>query len=541
MTFFFRRGEWRGILGVKMKNYLKVLHRAGLRSILCLALLPALAGGVAVALEQDAPAAASGQDPHSNAAHSNAARSNADRDRLPPPSTTEQSIDLGGRVLKFKASIGAMPIKDESSGELLAEVVTTAFVLTAGDDKPAPGACRPIVFAFNGGPGAGSGWLDLGALGPWRLPLAGAAQAPSAPPIVSDNRESWLDFADLVFIDPPGTGFSRLAGNDAARKKFWSVEGDVELLASVVRRWLQHARRLDCPKYLVGESYGGFRAPKVARALQESENIGVDGLILLSPTLDIGWMDGRNNPLADAARLPSLAASHSGAKDRSEVADAENYASGEYLADLLRGPRDAAAQERIAGKVAALTGLAPERVRRLQGRIAAGDWVFDADPSGRSIASLYDGTTMEANVTPGRRPQEWSDPVLDGLRAPLATAMTVLVTEKLKWPVEARYEILNDRVSRSWNWGSRRQSLEAMTDLRRAQALDPRLKILVAQGLYDLVAPYYANKLLLDLAPPVGAPDRIGFLALPGGHMFYGVDSSRAALRDAARKLITGE
>jgi carboxypeptidase C (cathepsin A) len=100
---------------------------------------------------------------------------------------------------------------------------------------------------------------------------------------------------------------------------------------------------------------------------------------------------------------------------------------------------------------------------------------------------------------------------------------------------------LNDRVSENWSWGSQRRNLEALTDLRRAQALDPRLKVLVAQGLYDLVTPYYANHLLLDLAPPVGAPDRIGFLALPGGHMFYAIDSSRAALRDAARKLIAGE
>jgi carboxypeptidase C (cathepsin A) len=507
-----------------------VLQRAC--AIVCLALFfPVWSGSVVVALAEDAPAAATGKDPHSNAA----------KERLPPPAISEQSIDLGGRVLKFKASIGAMPIKDQSSGELLAEVVTTAFVFTADNAVLEPGACRPVVFAFNGGPGAASGWLDLGALGPWRLPLTGAARAPSAPPVVSDNRESWLDFADLVFIDPPGSGFSRLADGESARKKIWSVEGDVELLASVVRRWLQQAKKLDCPKFLVGESYGGFRAPKVARALQESENIGVDGLILLSPVLDFGWIEGRNNPLVDAARLPSLAASHSEAKDRSELAGAESYASGDYLADLLRGPRDAAAQERIAAKVAALTGLAPEHVRRLQGRISAGDWVFEADPSGRSIASLYDGTTLVASATPGRRSQEGSDPVLDGLRAPLATAMTALAVEKLKWPVEARYEILNDRVAESWNWGSQRRSLEAMTDLRRAQALDPRLKILVAHGLYDLVTPYYANKLLLDLAPAVGAPDRIGFLALPGGHMFYAVDSSRAALRDAARKLISGE
>ncbi len=512
------------------------LQRAGLRTLFCLAL--AWAGGATVARAEDAPttasaapAAASGKEAHAKAAKA----------PLPPPAITEHSVDLGGRALKFKASIGAMPIKDEASGELLAEVVTTAFVLSADGGKPEPGACRPIVFAFNGGPGAGSAWLDLGALGPWRLPMAGAAHAPSAAPLVSDNRESWLDFADLVFIDPPGTGFSRLGDSDAARKKFWSVEGDVDLLASVVRRWLLQAKKLDCPKYLVGESYGGFRAPKVARALQEKENIGVAGLILLSPALDFGWFEGHNNPLVDAARLPSLAASHAQAQSRAELAEAESYAGGAYLADLLRGPRDEAAQARIAGRIAELTGLSPERVRRLQGRIGLEDWAFEADASGRAIASYYDGATQEANAAPGRRPREWSDPVLDGLRAPMATAMTELCVDKLKWPVEARYEILADGVAESWNWGSRRRSLEAVGDLRRAQALDPRLKVLVAQGLYDLVTPYYANRLLLDLTPPIGAPDRIGFLALPGGHMFYAADFSRAALRDAARKTISGE
>jgi carboxypeptidase C (cathepsin A) len=509
------------------------LERAGLHAILCLA-LPVWLAGATVAMAQDAPAVAGGKEAHSGVVATA-------KDRLPPPSITEHSIDVGGRVLKFKASIGAMPIKDDSSGEVLAEVVTTAFVLTPNYAKPEPGACRPVVFAFNGGPGAGSGWLDLGALGPWRLPMSGAAHDPSAPPLVSDNQESWLEFADLVFIDPPGTGFSRLAGGEGARRTLWSVEGDVELLASVARRWLQQAKKLDCPKYLVGESYGGFRAPKVARALQETQNVGVDGLILLSPVLDFAWIDGRNNPLLDAARLPSLAASHSGAKSRQDLADAETYASGAYLTDLLRGPRDAAAQERIAAKVAALTGLSPERVRRLQGRIGSTDWAFEADPSGLAVASLYDGATLQANVTPGRRPQEWSDPVLDGLRAPLAEAMTELATGKLNWPVEARYEILNEHVAESWNWGSRRRGHEALTDLLRAQALDPRLKVLVAQGLTDLVAPYYANRLLLDQAPPVGAADRISFLAVPGGHMFYAVDSSRAALRDAARKLIAGE
>ena len=186
-----------------------------------------------------------------------------------------------------------------------------------------------------------------------------------------------------------------------------------------------------------------------------------------------------------------------------------------------------AAQERIAGKVAELTGLTPERVRRLQGRIGAGDWVFEADPSGRSIASVYDGATPGANATPGRQPRETSDPVLDGLRAPLAAAMTEQVVGRLEWPVEARYETLNERVSDSWNWGSGHRTLEAGRPAR-GPGSRPSSRNLVAQRLYGLVTPYYGNWLLLISAPPVGGPDRIGFLALPGGHMFYAVNSSRA-------------
>jgi len=453
---------------------------------------------------------------------------------LPSPSVTEQTVEVGGRKLAFQATAAAVPVKDAQSGETLAEIATLAFTM-----DPPSGVCRPIVFAFNGGPGAGSAWLDLGAAGPWRLPLAGAA--PSTPPRLADNQETWLEFADLVFIDPPGTGYSRLPANEGARKRFMSVDGDVDMLAVVIRRWTVQNHRQACPKYLLGESYGGFRAPKVARALQEKENIGIDGLILLSPSLDFSWIDGRNNPMLDAARLPSLAASRMGAKDRAALADVEAYARGEYLSDLLRGPQDAAAVDRLVGRVSALTGLAPEKIRRLDGRVWAPDWARDSDPTGQTIASFYDGAARGLNPDPTRS-SDWADPVLDAYRAPLAEAMEQLVTERLKWPVgDANYEILNDRVSQSWDWGHGRRGQESLSDLRRVMALDPHVKTLVAQGLTDLVTPYLGTRMLLDQSPVIGAPDRIGFIALAGGHMFYAEDSSRAALRDAARKLIVGD
>lgn len=448
----------------------------------------------------------------------------------PAPSVTEHSITLGERKIAFKATASTVPVKDAQSGDTLAEIATLAFTR----DRDAT-TCR-VTFAFNGGPGAGSAWLNLGAVGPWRLPLAGAV--PSTPPRLVDNQESWLEFTDLVFIDPPGTGFSRLPANEAARKHFLSVDGDIDMLAAMIRRWSEREHRETCAKYLLGESYGGFRAPKIARALQESKNVGVDGLILISPVLDFAWIEGRNAPLVDAARLPSLVASRIAPKNRAALAEAESYARGEYLTDLFSAPNDEAALGRVVGRLATLTGLPPDTLRRLGGRVGTQDFMRDSDPSGRTISSAYDGAVRGLNPFVSH---DAADPVLDGLRAPLAQAMSRLTFEKLKWPVgDVSYEILNDRVSHGWDWGQGRRAQESLSDLRRVMALDPRVKILVAHGLSDLVTPYFATRLLLDQSFNVGAPDRIGFVALPGGHMFYAEDSSRAALRDAARKMIEG-
>ena len=274
--------------------------------------------------------------------------------------------------------------------------------------------------------------------------------------------------------------------------------------------------------------------------MQESKNVGVDGLILVSPVLDFAWIEGRNNPLADAARLPSIVASRTGAKNRDALADAEVFARGDYLTDLLRGPQDEAALGRAVGRLSTLTGLPADTLRRLGGRLGIHDWARDSDPTGRTIASVYNGAVRGLSPDPAHS-ADVADPVLDGLRAPLAQAMSRLTAERLKWAVgDVSYEILNDRISHGWDWGQGRRSQESLSDLRRVMALDPRVKVLVAHGLSDLVTPYFATRLLLDQSVAVGAPERIAFLALPGGHMFYADDSSRAALRDAARKMIEG-
>ena len=146
---------------------------------------------------------------------------------------------------------------------------------------------RPVTFLFNGGPGASSAWLQLGDAGPWRISIDGDRAVASASPELLPNAETWLDFTDLVFIDPVGTGYSRfVAQGEEVRKRFFSVDGDVNSIALVIRRWLEKYDRLLSPKFVAGESYGGIRGPKIVRNLQTQQGVGVKGLILVSPVLD---------------------------------------------------------------------------------------------------------------------------------------------------------------------------------------------------------------------------------------------------------------
>lgn len=455
---------------------------------------------------------------------------------LPKEAVTNHMIELPGRMLSFKAAVGPVRLVDARTGAPQIDVVMTAFLL-----ENAEAAKRPVVFALNGGPGAGSAWLNLGAMGPWRVDFNGRGPRPSTPALAIPNAETWLDFADLVFVDPPGTGFSRVvASGDEARKRVYSVGGDIETLAAALRKWLAAHGRLSSPKYIVGESYGGFRAPKLARALQQREGVGVDGLMLVSPVLDFAWFDGVNNPLAAITRLPSYAAAArklDGADPRNGLADVEAYAAQDYLTDLLRGAQDAAVLERVSAKVAGFTRLDPALVRRLGGRIDMETFAREKLRSEGKVVSYYDGEVSGFDPDPLSAASERGDPVLDTMKVPLASAITDMTTRLFEWRPEGRYEILNDAVSRSWDWGSGRRRPEALSDLREALALDPDVSATVIHGASDLVTPYFASKLLLDQMPPLGG-GRTRLVVAPGGHMFYLRASSRKTMRDEGQTLI---
>lgn len=459
---------------------------------------------------------------------------------LPPPVTTSHTLNVGGRSLHFKASAGAVRLANGKSGEPIADIGYVAFQLEGVDART-----RPLSVALNGGPGASSAWLDLGALGPWRLPLRLDDLAPSGATAVVDNADTWLDFTDLLFIDPPGTGYSRTLGkNDDAEQRFYSVDGDIDALATVVRKWLLANDRLAGPKFIVGESYGGFRAPKLAHRLEANEGVGIAGLVMISPVLDFNWFQNSANPAVYATQLPSLVAGAraiAGQTGRADLQAVEAYASGPYLVDLFRGLRDEAAVKRMSAAVASFTGLDARFVQRLGGRVDAADLTRERHRDEGRIASSYDTNVTAFDPEPFAARSRSEDPILDTVKVRMAGAMTDVTANRLNWPVNARYEILNRAVNGHWDWGGGRPHAESLSDLRELLALDPHFRALVAHGVTDQVTPYFASKMLIDQLPAFGDPDRVRLAVYGGGHMFYIQDDSRAALREDARKLIEGE
>ncbi|WFU20492.1 peptidase S10 [Bradyrhizobium sp. CB3481] len=452
----------------------------------------------------------------------------ADQHRLPPDSTTKHALALPGRTLNFTATAGSIRLFDDK-GEPQADIVYTSYQLDGGNREG-----RPVTFFFNGGPGASSAWLQFGDAGPWRVSIGGEGAVSSATPDLLPNAETWLDFTDLVFIDPVGTGYSRfVASGDDARKRFYSVDGDVSAVALVIRRWLEKYDRLLSPKFVVGESYGGIRGPKVVRNLQTQQGVGVRGLILVSPLFDYRDFSG-SSILQYMYTLPSMAAVAREAKGeakvtRADLADVEQYAQGEFLSDLIKGQADSVASTRLADKVASLTGIDQPVSRRLAGRFEVGEFRREFDRRNGRVTGRYDASVSGFDPYPDSSYWHFGDPSGDSLMAPLTSAAVDLTTRKLNWRPDGSYHLLNEAVYKAWDFG--RGPAESISQLRQILALDPNMKLLVGHGLFDLATPYFASKVMLDQLPAYARSDRVKLVVYPGGHMFYSRDATRQAFR----------
>jgi carboxypeptidase C (cathepsin A) len=454
-----------------------------------------------------------------------------------PDAVTHQTLDLPGRTVHFTATAGFVRILGED-GAPEADIAMTAYELDGADP-----AVRPVSFVLNGGPGMASAWLQMGAVGPWRIPMI---PGPSASAVPQPNPDTWLDFTDLVFIDPVATGYSSfVAQGDDVKKRLWSVNGDIDALSQAIRRWLDKSGRITSPKYLLGESYGGFRAPRLARQLAEHDGVGLRGLVMVSPALDFGNHSGALDLLGYAARLPSMAATVRAERGepfaRADLADVESYANGAFLTDVLRGVADPEALGRVVDRVSAITGLDPALVRRHRGLVSGSLFEHEHDRAAGRIDSAYDATVSLPDPFPEFPDRRDPDPMITGLSAPVTEAV-LAVYNMLHWHPEGRtYRLFDDAAAKQWDFGRGLSQPQAIDALRLDLALDPGLHVLIAQGLFDLVTPYDGTQLLLNQIPPASGGDRVRLLTLPGGHMFYSRDASRASLRTEAAKLIGAE
>ena len=446
---------------------------------------------------------------------------------LPADAHVAQSMEIEGKALHYTVTVGTLPVND--NGKKIGEVVFTSYTVEGPD--------RPVTFALNGGPGAASVFLNFGAIGPKHLEFGEEGDSPSDPTKLTDNQGTWLDFTDLVFIDPVGTGYSRsLVTPDESKKQFYSTDADIHYLSRIIYDWLVKNGRMSSRKYLTGESYGGYRGPRITHFLQTQLGVAMNGVVLVSPYLNPGLNEyGDISPVPWMLTLPAITAAHLEREHKltaEAMAPVIAYTRGEYATDLLKGHSDPEATPRIVKRVTEMTGLEEEFVRRSGGRLEIGAYLREVFRESGKIGSVYDSNVTGYDPYPFAPEQRTSDPLLESIIAPTTTAMVDFVTRVVGWKTDARYNALSYEVNAQWDRGDNRgQRVGAVPDLRGAVAADPKLRVMIAHGWNDLSCPFMGSVLTVDQMPVMGDPTRVSVHEYPGGHMFYSRAASKAALR----------
>jgi carboxypeptidase C (cathepsin A) len=470
------------------------------------------------------------------AAKPEAAKPDMKSEGLPGDKSVPQTITVNGKTLHYTATVGTIHLKD-ATGKPTGDVMYTAYIL----DHPRTEPGRPVLFAVNGGPGASSVYLNLGAVGPKHIEFGNEGQSASDPATLKDNPGTWLDFTDLVFLDPIGTGFSKSLVDEATTKKlFYGPTQDVEYLSLVIYKWLVQNDRLLDKKYLMGESYGGYRTPRMAYELVSQLGVALNGLVLVSPYLNPEFGDGNLSPIPWMVTLPSITAAH--LESQGKLTDAAMqqviaYTEGDYAHTLIEGPRDKAATDAMIAKVTELTGLDPSFVRYSGGRLETGAYLREVHREQGEIGSVYDSNVKLPDPFPYAPSQESNDPILDSIIAPTTTAMVDFITRTVGWKTDARYNALSYDVNRLWDRQGRDLRQGSVPALRQALAADPKFQVLIVHGWNDLSCAFMGSILTQNQLPPKLA-GQVQIHEFPGGHMFYTRPANGSGLHQLGEAMV---
>jgi carboxypeptidase C (cathepsin A) len=449
----------------------------------------------------------------------------------------------GGEFFDYKVKAGFLPLGPEGEPEV--EIFHTAYLREDADAGE-----RPITFVFNGGPGAASVYLHMGALGPKKIAFTEDGDLPPPPVRLEDNPDSWLPHTDLVFIDPVGTGFSRFVGESAEDEggeakgsaKYHSVMGDLTAMGEFIERYLAENARFRSPVVVAGESYGGFRAAMLAQMLPKEHDVPLSGSVLISPKFDL--FSGRSDGLHPApwiSRVPSYAASAASqgkgvAGERVTtiedmegiMTEAEEFAVSDFARYLVQGEAmPEAEQASILRRFAELTGLPEDYVRTQRGRVDQSEYASELLREKGQLVGIYDATVAVTDPDPESYESGYANDPLFVLSGPYRAGLLSFLSEEVGFSLpDRRYDSLSGSVGAAWRYyvGSpnRPSPPAAAIRLREGLAMNKHLKVWITHGAMDLQTPYYESAYIVNnLGIPESVRNNVSLDTYYGGHMYY--------------------
>ena len=433
--------------------------------------------------------------------------------------TTTHSARLSGGIAAYSVTVSTTNLKDDKQKDT-ASVFSVAYVLDGVDS-----ASRPVTFCFNGGPGSSAVWLQFGALGPKRIDMPDLVSAPPPPHPLIDNPQGILDLTDLVFIDPVGTGFSRAAGT-TEEKAFLGVKEDVDSIVEFIQRWLTKHDRWNSPKLLAGESYGTTRAGGIAYKLHEL-GIALNGLVLISLATNFQtFIAEPGNDLPYVLYLPTLAAvaAYHGVVEEQDLDAVRQFALEEYAPALLYGA-DLSDEHRaaLAQRLAEITGLPADEISRRNLRIPYLWFARTVLGVGERTVGRMDGRYVGPDLDPYGTVMT-RDPSIDAPFGAFTSTANDYLRTACGWESDELYRVLSMDVNKNWSWKSdgRLGYVNTTEQLRQAMVSNPHLKVLVANGIYDLATPFFAAEhTMRHLGVPQALRSNVRLAYYDAGHMMY--------------------
>lgn len=465
-------------------------------------------------------------------------------------SVTEHTLSIGRQTIPYKATASTTLLKDEKD-EPAALMFSIAY--TRSDVKDA--STRPVAFIYNGGPGSSSVWLHMGAFGPRRVVTANAQPTPPAPYKVVDNADSLLDKADMVFIDPVGTGYSHPVGK-ATGKDFWGIDQDMHSIGQFIMRWVTRNNRWNSPKFLIGESYGTFRSAALGNYLHQHDHMDMNGIVLISSVLDVGTLSFRiGDDMPYVFYVPSYAAAawvNKALPNRPDnleafLKEAREFASMEYAAALMKGSNLTAAEKAdIAKKLSHFTGLSEDYLIKADLRVSLSQFRAEIERSKGLTTGRYDARFTGPTYDLLTEHVE-SDPSYTAVAGAFTAAVNSYLREDLKFLSDRTYEILSFEPGRNWDWKRSRPGGEGgfpgspsvEDDLIAALLSSPKLQVEVENGYFDMATPFFATEYTMDhLRLPKDLRGRIHLDYYTAGHMMYLNNEDHDKLSANVRALI---